>query len=184
ARAPDPAASAQPRAGTGVLPRGRVRRGDPGRGADPQGRPRPEPAGQGDGEGTAAVTERPLRPLVTAERRRELDGQPAVVVAVHAHPDDETLATGIALAHFAARGDWVHVITCTLGEEGEVIPPELAHLEGSPELAQVRREELAGAMAVIGVRNEFLGSDTPRWRDSGMAGSPAAQHPDAFAAAD
>jgi N-acetyl-1-D-myo-inositol-2-amino-2-deoxy-alpha-D-glucopyranoside deacetylase len=130
------------------------------------------------------VTDRPLRPLVTAERRRELDGQPAVVVAVHAHPDDETLATGISLAHFAARGDRVHVITCTLGEEGEVIPPELAHLEGSPELARVRRDELAGAMATLGVRQEFLGGETPRWRDSGMAGSAAARHPDAFAAPD
>lgn len=130
------------------------------------------------------ATDGPLLPLVPAARRRELDGQPATVVAVHAHPDDETLATGIALAHFAARGDRVHVITCTLGEEGEVIPPELAHLEGSPELARVRREELTGAMAVLGVHQEFLGGEVPRWRDSGMAGSDAARHPDAFAGAD
>ena len=41
---------------------------------------------------------------------------------VHAHPDDETLATGVAILHHVARGDDVHVLTCTLGEEGEVIP--------------------------------------------------------------
>ena len=50
---------------------------------------------------------------------------------MHAHPDDETLATGVAIAHHVARGDDVHVLTCTLGEEGEVIPAHLAHLEGA-----------------------------------------------------
>ena len=47
---------------------------------------------------------------------------------IHAHPDDETLATGVALAAHVAAGSDVHVLTCTLGEEGEVIPPHLAHL--------------------------------------------------------
>ena len=45
---------------------------------------------------------------------------------VHAHPDDETLTCGITMAHHVALGDEVHVLTCTLGEEGEVVPPELA----------------------------------------------------------
>jgi len=105
------------------------------------------------------------------------------LVAVHAHPDDETLATGVALAQHHLWGDDVHVVTATLGEEGEVIPPELAHLEGTEELADVRREELAGAMAALGVQHHFLGGDRPRWRDSGMAGSAAAAHPRAFAGA-
>ncbi len=43
---------------------------------------------------------------------------------VHAHPDDESLTCGIAMAHHVARGDEVHVLTCTLGEEGEVDPAE------------------------------------------------------------
>jgi N-acetyl-1-D-myo-inositol-2-amino-2-deoxy-alpha-D-glucopyranoside deacetylase len=109
---------------------------------------------------------------------------------VHAHPDDETLATGVALAHHVARGDDVHVLTCTLGEEGEVIPPELAHLEGAEgdPLAAHRREELRGAMEVLGVTSHLLGAsadgERTTYRDSGMAGSAAAAHPRAWAGAD
>jgi N-acetyl-1-D-myo-inositol-2-amino-2-deoxy-alpha-D-glucopyranoside deacetylase len=109
---------------------------------------------------------------------------------VHAHPDDETLATGVAIAHHVARGDDVHVLTCTLGEEGEVIPTRLAHLEGAPgdPLAAHRREELRGAMEVLGVTHHLLGAAGdgahPAYRDSGMAGSPAAAHPRAWAGAD
>lgn len=106
------------------------------------------------------------------------------LLAVHAHPDDETLATGVALAHHRMQGDEVHVITATLGEEGEVIPRELAHLEGSPELAAHRHTELMGAMQTLGVQHHYLGGARPRWRDSGMAGSTAAGHPNAFAGAD
>lgn len=126
----------------------------------------------------------------------ELEERPALgtddrqlkVVAVHAHPDDETLATGVALAHHVARGDLVHVITATLGEEGEVIPPELAHLEGDPALGPHRAGELDRAMAALGVEHDYLAAGSsrlskPRWRDSGMAGSEAAAHPRAFAGA-
>lgn len=110
------------------------------------------------------------------------------VVAVHAHPDDETLATGVALAHHAARGDLVHVITATLGEEGEVIPQDLRHLEGDPALGPHRAGELHRAMAALGVEHDYLAAGSsrlskPRWRDSGMAGSEAAAHPRAFAGA-
>ena len=110
-------------------------------------------------------------------------GRPLRLVAVHAHPDDETLATGVALASHALAGDEVHVITCTLGEEGEVITPALAHLEGSEELGEHRQEEIARATRTLGVRHHWLGGDLPRWRDSGMAGSEAAAHPRAFAGA-
>ena len=104
---------------------------------------------------------------------------------VHAHPDDETLTTGVAIAHHVARGDDVHVLTCTLGEEGEVIPPGLAGLEGDgPALAAHRRTELAAAMDVLGVTHHLLGAtgpeDEPAFRDSGMAGSAAARGPRAF----
>lgn len=114
------------------------------------------------------------------------------VVLVHAHPDDETLWTGVTTAHLAGQGADVHVVTCTLGEEGEVIPPGLRHLEGDgPALAAHRRGELAGATRVLGATSHLLGADgsrgsadpAPRWRDSGMAGTPAADHPDAFASA-
>lgn len=112
------------------------------------------------------------------------EAPPARVLAVHAHPDDETLATGLALAHHARRGDEVHVVTCTLGEEGEVIPAALAHLEGDPRrLAEHRHHELQAAMSVLGAHHHYLGGERPRWRDSGMAGSAAARHPQAFAVA-
>ncbi|MFK5646585.1 N-acetyl-1-D-myo-inositol-2-amino-2-deoxy-alpha-D-glucopyranoside deacetylase [Ornithinimicrobium sp. LYQ121] len=110
-------------------------------------------------------------------------GRPLRLVAVHAHPDDETLATGLTLAHHVEAGDEVHVVTATLGEEGEVIPPALAHLEGTEGLGPHRRDEVAGATAALGVRHHWLGGDPPRWRDSGMAGSSAAAHPRAFASA-
>jgi N-acetyl-1-D-myo-inositol-2-amino-2-deoxy-alpha-D-glucopyranoside deacetylase len=108
---------------------------------------------------------------------------------IHAHPDDESLTCGVAMAHHVARGDEVHVLTCTLGEEGEVIPPELSHLEGHPEdaLGPHRHGELAEALRRLGARMHVLGA-TPatlsRYRDSGMAGSDAAQRAEAFVRAD
>jgi N-acetyl-1-D-myo-inositol-2-amino-2-deoxy-alpha-D-glucopyranoside deacetylase len=124
-----------------------------------------------------------------------LDGLPLPdrtprLLFVHAHPDDETLATGVAIAHHVARGDDVHVLTCTLGEEGEVIPAHLAHLEGADgdPLAAHRAAELRAAMAVLGVTHHLLGAEgpggAPAYRDSGMAGSPAAAHPRAWAGVD
>jgi N-acetyl-1-D-myo-inositol-2-amino-2-deoxy-alpha-D-glucopyranoside deacetylase len=110
---------------------------------------------------------------------------------VHAHPDDETLTTGLTMAAYAARGHDVHVLTCTLGEEGEVIPPALAHLGADRDdtLGTWRRQELRAAMSVLGVGHSVLGEDpeggvASRYRDSGMAGTPAAAHRDAFARAD
>ncbi|MBC9821819.1 N-acetyl-1-D-myo-inositol-2-amino-2-deoxy-alpha-D-glucopyranoside deacetylase [Terrabacter sp. MAHUQ-38] len=115
----------------------------------------------------------------------------ARLLLVHAHPDDETLTCGVTMAHHVARGDEVHVLTCTLGEEGEVIPPGLADLEGDPadRLGPYRHGELSRALGTLGVTGHVLGADPAagrlsRYRDSGMAGSPAARRPEAFAAAD
>lgn len=112
----------------------------------------------------------------------------ATVLFVHAHPDDETLATGVSLAHLAARGHDVRVLTMTLGEEGEVIPEDLRHLAADRDdrLGPFRREELRGAMETLGVRHAVLGEDPEagilsRYRDSGMAGTPSVTRPDAFA---
>ncbi len=109
---------------------------------------------------------------------------------VHAHPDDETLTCGTTMAHHVDAGDEVHVLVCTLGEEGEVIPPDLAHLEGAEgdPLGSWRREELREAMRRLRVAHAVLGEDPAtgalsRYRDSGMAGMPAAHHPRAFAGA-
>ncbi|MBM6405644.1 PIG-L family deacetylase [Phycicoccus sp. CSK15P-2] len=115
-----------------------------------------------------------------------LGGRRPCLLFVHAHPDDETLTTGVSVAHHVAQGADVHVLTCTLGEEGEVIPTELAALEGDgPALAEHRRGELAAAAAALGATHHLLGADRPgdppAFRDSGMAGSAAAAHPRAFA---
>jgi len=117
--------------------------------------------------------------------------RPARLLFVHAHPDDETLTTGVTMASYAARGHDVHLLTCTLGEEGEVIPQALAHRASDREdtLGPWRREELRAAMSVLGVLHAVLGEDPPRgvasrYRDSGMAGTPSAEHPDAFVRAD
>lgn len=79
------------------------------------------------------------------------------LLAVHAHPDDETLSTGALIATWAAAGLPVTVVTCTRGELGEVIPPELAHLEGAGErLATHRVVELREALRSLGAAGVFL----------------------------
>ncbi|MFP5023125.1 N-acetyl-1-D-myo-inositol-2-amino-2-deoxy-alpha-D-glucopyranoside deacetylase [Pseudonocardia phyllosphaerae] len=90
---------------------------------------------------------------------------------VHAHPDDETLFTGGTIARYTADPDTeVTVVTCTLGEEGEVIPPELAELapDRGDQLGGYRIRELDAALdALGGPRHRYLGG-AGRWRDSGM----------------
>lgn len=76
------------------------------------------------------------------------------VLAVHAHPDDETLTSGALLATWAAAGLATTVVTCTRGERGEVIGAPLAHLAGDPPgLARHREHELAAALAALAVRD-------------------------------
>ncbi|MFG2328814.1 N-acetyl-1-D-myo-inositol-2-amino-2-deoxy-alpha-D-glucopyranoside deacetylase [Streptomyces sp. NPDC048604] len=94
------------------------------------------------------------------------------LLLVHAHPDDETINNGATMARYAAEGAGVTLVTCTLGEEGEVIPPELAHLAPDREdrLGEHRVGELADAMKELGVADHrFLGG-RGRYRDSGMMG--------------
>jgi len=101
------------------------------------------------------------------------------VLAVHAHPDDETLATGALLATWAAAGLPATVVTCTRGERGEVIGAPLAALEGDgPALAAHREREVAAAVAALGAEQVFLdalpgtgpgGPGDVRYEDSGMA---------------
>jgi N-acetyl-1-D-myo-inositol-2-amino-2-deoxy-alpha-D-glucopyranoside deacetylase len=115
----------------------------------------------------------------------------ARLLFIHAHPDDETLSTGLTMASYAARQHEVFLLTCTLGEEGEVIPAALAHLGADRDdtLGPWRREELRAAMSVLGVTHSVLGEDpqagvASRYRDSGMAGTSSAERPEAFVLAD
>jgi N-acetyl-1-D-myo-inositol-2-amino-2-deoxy-alpha-D-glucopyranoside deacetylase len=108
------------------------------------------------------------------------------LLLVHAHPDDESIYTGATMARYAAHGVPVTLVTCTLGELGEVIPAELGYLATgqSGQLGQYRIGELAAACAALGVTDHrFLGGPG-RWRDSGMMGLPSNEDPGCFWQAD
>ena len=96
------------------------------------------------------------------------------LLLVHAHPDDEAIGQGATMARYAAEGVQVTLVTCTLGEEGEILVPELAHLASDQEdgLGRHRITELANAMKELGVTDHrFLGG-AGRYRDSGMVWAP------------
>ncbi|WP_371617750.1 N-acetyl-1-D-myo-inositol-2-amino-2-deoxy-alpha-D-glucopyranoside deacetylase [Streptomyces sp. NBC_00454] len=116
-----------------------------------------------------------------------MNGLPARrLLLVHAHPDDESINNGVTMAKYAAEGAHVTLVTCTLGEEGEVIPPGLAHLAADRDdtLGTHRIGELAAAMRELGVSDHrFLGGPG-RFRDSGMMGAEQNRRPGAFWSAD
>src|SRR5258707_8066045 len=104
------------------------------------------------------------------------------LLLVHAHPDDESIGTGATMAKYAAEGAGVTLVTCTLGELGEIIPPELAHLAADADggLGEYRIGELAAACAALGVTDHrFLGGPR-RGRVSGMMGPPRHHAPRSF----
>jgi N-acetyl-1-D-myo-inositol-2-amino-2-deoxy-alpha-D-glucopyranoside deacetylase len=108
------------------------------------------------------------------------------LLLVHAHPDDESIGTGATMAKYAAQGAHVTLVTCTLGELGEIIPAGLAHLaaDQDDQLGKYRIGELATACAALGVTDQrFLGGPG-RWRDSGMMGTPDNDAPGCFWRAD
>jgi N-acetyl-1-D-myo-inositol-2-amino-2-deoxy-alpha-D-glucopyranoside deacetylase len=99
------------------------------------------------------------------------------LVCVHPHPDDEAISCGGVLARSADEGIRTHVVTCTGGEAGD----NLAGIDlGDRDLPSARREEMAAAAAALGLSGHtWLG-----FRDSGMAGTPANEHPEAFVRVD
>jgi N-acetyl-1-D-myo-inositol-2-amino-2-deoxy-alpha-D-glucopyranoside deacetylase len=104
------------------------------------------------------------------------------MLLVHAHPDDETITCGATMARYAASGAAVTLLTCTLGELGEILVPELEGIasDRGDQLGGYRIAELAEAMRALGVRDHrFLGG-AGRWRDSGMMGTPGNDDPRAF----
>src|SRR5262245_53646132 len=93
---------------------------------------------------------------------------PLTLMIVHAHPDDEVIGSGGTFARYAAEGIRTVLVTATLGEEGQIVVPDLNTPEVKARLAEVRREELRKAVAILDISDqEFLG-----YRDSGMAGTP------------
>ena len=109
------------------------------------------------------------------------------MLLVHAHPDDETINNGSTMAMYAALGAEVTLVTCTRGEEGEVLVPELSHLaaHATDSLGDHRVKELADAMKALGISDHrFLGDGEITYRDSGMMGTEPNNRPDVFWNAD
>ena len=180
--------------------------------------PESEPASSGDGVETAEALADDIlsdvASIVDDAAERDLEPQdvdamealdsPRRLLLVHAHPDDESIGNGATIARYAAAGAHVTLVTCTRGERGEVVAPDLAPLEGDgPALAAHRTLELATAMEALGVSDHRFLDDAPlegedaaataavRYEDSGMAWGPgrvAVPAPDtpptAFARAD
>ena len=106
---------------------------------------------------------------------------------MHAHPDDETINNGATMAKYAAEGVQVTLVTCTRGEEGEVLVESLANLASSRDdkLGEHREIELKNAMEYLGIKDfRFLGSPNKKWRDSGMIGTAQNERKDVFWQAD
>ncbi len=105
--------------------------------------------------------------------------EPLCLLTVHAHPDDESSKGAGSVALYHAEGIRTVLVCCTGGEEGEVLNPALDTPEVHARLADLRREELAGAARVIGYDEVVMLG----YRDSGMAGSEANDNPASFARA-
>ena len=101
---------------------------------------------------------------------------------VHAHPDDETINNGATMAQLVEDGVAVTLVTCTRGEEGEVLVTDLAHLASNAEdgLGAHREIELAQAMKELGVQDHRFLGQPGEFRDSGMMGSAQNENPKCF----
>jgi N-acetyl-1-D-myo-inositol-2-amino-2-deoxy-alpha-D-glucopyranoside deacetylase len=104
------------------------------------------------------------------------------MLLVHAHPDDETIGTGATMARYVAEGAQVTLLTCTLGELGEILVPDLEGLaaERADQLGGYRISELRAAMEALGVVDHRYLGGAGCWRDSGMMGTPGNDDPRAF----
>jgi len=108
------------------------------------------------------------------------------MLLVHAHPDDESINNGATMAKYISLGAQVTLITCTSGEEGEVVVDHLSHVASMHEdrLGPIRQAELATAMAELKVTDHrFLGGPS-HFRDSGMIGTEPNNRTDNFWRAD
>jgi LmbE family N-acetylglucosaminyl deacetylase len=108
-----------------------------------------------------------------------MDPRPTIL-AVHGHPDDETVHLGGTLARYAAQGTRVVCVTATRGELGQIVDPALATPENRARLGEIRLAEMERALAILGsIEWRWLG-----YRDSGMAGDPRNGDPEALWSAD
>ena len=144
--------------------------------------PPQQPDGAGEGAGAATAGRDPLD--VAADLVDDLAGdlapeeqasmerldQPRRLLLVHAHPDDESIGQGATMARYVAEGAGVTLVTCTAGEMGEILVPELEHLAADRDdgLGEHRRGEIADAMEALGVTDHRWLGGFGKYRDSGM----------------
>lgn len=118
---------------------------------------------------------------------------------VHAHPDDETLQTGVLIAELVANGASVDLVTATRGERGEVVAGVLPDNITADDLIRARRAELSDACKVLGIRRQFMLGSAParadglaereyadsgmRWISDGVAGPAEHPNPDSLSLA-
>lgn len=154
--------------------------------------PNPLPAPGGPSEGSVIDDASILLSDVVDELEPKLEQEMQALdtarrmLLVHAHPNDETISTGATMARYAAEGALVVLVTCTLGEEGDVHLPGMAKLGTltGEQLGEHRQDELAKAVQALGVRDHRYLGGVGRYRDSGLAGSASNNRLDAFAQAD
>ncbi len=116
----------------------------------------------------------------TTDRLLDVVTDQLTLLSVHAHPDDEASKGACTVAKYKAEGVHTVLVTCTGGEEGDILNPAMDTPEVRERLPQVRRDELALATKIIGY-DEVVVFD---YRDSGMPDSEANKHPHAFANVD
>src|SRR5215467_12212192 len=92
----------------------------------------------------------------------DLSRRPAVseglrLMAVHAHPDDESSKGAATMARYVAEGVEVMVVTCTGGERGSILNPKMDRPEVLANITEIRRAEMERAREILGVRQEWLG---------------------------
>lgn len=107
------------------------------------------------------------------------DHRPTIML-VHAHPDDEVISTGGIALKYHEQGARVVLVTCTRGEEGEIVDAELNTPENKARLAEIRDVELARAIALLNITDFHQLA----YRDSGMINTPPNEHPESFNKAD
>ena len=96
------------------------------------------------------------------------------LMAVHAHPDDESSKGAATMARYVAEGVQVLVVTCTGGERGSVLNPKMDRPEVLADISAVRRAEMDKAREILGVVQAWLG-----FVDSGLPeGDPLPPLPD------
>src|ERR687895_1142546 len=106
--------------------------------------------------------------------------KPRTLLAIHAHPDDESSKGAGTMARYASEGVRVALACATRGEAGDILNPRMERPGIKERIAEIREAELETACDILGVERVYqLG-----YRDSGMPGTEANKHPESFVSAD